>query len=230
MINPSRALKVLLCFVANLLLVLLFQVLSGTYSSELAHWPDEPSHAASALMVRDYIVSHSPPHPIRFAEIFYAHYPKSAIGIWPPLYYLVAACWLLLFGVSNTSFLTLTAVVTATLATLVAVFAEKLFGYKTAVAIGLLFVVLPQIVIGQTMFMLDIPVALMQFIAMWAFIKLVRTERVSWAIAFGILVALATLIKGNAIALVLIPVFFILLTGRWRMLIQKQLYLLINNI
>ncbi len=34
-------------------LVFLLQFLSGTYGSELAHWPDEPAHVTSALMVRD---------------------------------------------------------------------------------------------------------------------------------------------------------------------------------
>jgi hypothetical protein len=219
-------LKFAIYFTVSLTLVLILQVLSGAYQSELAHQPDEPSHVASALMTRDFLAASSFQNPIRFAETYYAHYPKSAIGIWPPGYYLAAGIWLLLFGASKTALLMLSASVTAMLATVVALFAEKSFGSPVALALGLFLITLPQVQDGSSMFMLDIPVTIMQFLAMWCFIKFIQTDRTSTAILFALLVVMAMLTKGNAMALVLLPPVFIVLTRRWDILKRKRLYLI----
>ncbi len=216
------SLLVLLFFV----LVLFTQLLSGTYGSELAHWPDEPSHVTSALMVLDYITSGVGEHPMRFAETYYVHYPKVAIGVWPPFYYLIAAIWMLIFGASNISLLVLSGVFTAALVSLVALLAWRMFGDPfVAILLGLLLLALPEIQFSSSLFMLDIPVALFQILALMCLIEYFRTERLSYAVYFALVTSVAMLTKGNAIALILLPLFLMLLMNRWDLLRQGGIYL-----
>ena len=51
----------------------------------------------TGLMVRDYIAAGFPDSPFRFAENYYLHYPKVAIGHWPPVFYSIQAAWMLIF-------------------------------------------------------------------------------------------------------------------------------------
>ena len=77
------------------LLTAILQWRSGAYSSDLATNSDEPAHVVSGLMVHDYaarllnLTALSLPVNLRaFAEAYYVHYPKVAIGHWPPSFYL----------------------------------------------------------------------------------------------------------------------------------------------
>src|SRR5689334_11391847 len=68
---------------------------------ELSSDPDEPAHYVSGLLVRDYLAQGVPGSPMAFARDFYLHYPKVAIGHWPPLFYVVQGVWTLLFTPSR---------------------------------------------------------------------------------------------------------------------------------
>lgn len=67
---------------------------------EIASHPDEAAHFVTGMMVHDYLRHHWGEHPIRFAEQYYARYPKVALGHWPPGYYSVQALWFAIFGTS----------------------------------------------------------------------------------------------------------------------------------
>ncbi len=101
-------------------LVLAAQWQAGAYQAEWTFNPDEPTHQVSGLMVHDYlaILSHGNfVSPLRFAETFYQHYPKIAIGHWPPGFYFLQGVWTLLFAPSRTSILILMALVSASVLT-----------------------------------------------------------------------------------------------------------------
>ena len=78
-------------------ITVLLQWASGTYHSDFGGYPDEPGHYVTGLMVRDYIAAGFPDSPFRFAENYYLHYPKVAIGHWPPVFYSIQAAWMLIF-------------------------------------------------------------------------------------------------------------------------------------
>ena len=78
-------------------ITVLLQWASGTYHSDFGGYPDEPGHYVTGLMVRDYIAAGFPDSPSRFAENYYLHYPKVAIGHWPPVFYSIQAAWMLIF-------------------------------------------------------------------------------------------------------------------------------------
>jgi hypothetical protein len=83
----------------------------------------------------------------------------------------------------------------------------------------------PLVAEGQIMFMVDQPLAacLLAATATW----IAYAERQTWvrAIGFAALAALAVLVKGNGWVAVLIPVFHLALTGRWRLLLSVKLAL-----
>jgi len=91
------------CIVLGLLGV---QYAGGAYTAEFTGHPDEPGQFVSALMVYDYL-STLPRDIVDWATQYYLHYPKVAIGHWPPGYHLLCAFWWLLTGPSRTTALLL---------------------------------------------------------------------------------------------------------------------------
>src|ERR1700722_397874 len=69
------------------------QVYRNGYRSSLANHPDEAGHFVSGLCVLDYLRAGWGTNPIRFVESYYAHYPKVAIGHWPPMFFVMQAAW-----------------------------------------------------------------------------------------------------------------------------------------
>jgi hypothetical protein len=99
----NSAARELFLFASFLAIVIALQWASGAYQAEFGGYPDEPAHYVTSLMVHDYIVGLHWGSPLQFAVDFYRHYPKVALGHWPPFFYIVQALWMLLFSVSRTS-------------------------------------------------------------------------------------------------------------------------------
>ena len=70
-------------FISLFVVVVSYQGLGEAYQSEFGAHPDEAAHYVTGLMIRDYIADGIPQHPMRFAETYYDHYPKVALGNWP---------------------------------------------------------------------------------------------------------------------------------------------------
>ena len=207
-----------------LCLAVLLQYRSGTYASEFGHEPDEPSHVVTALMFHDYITSAIPQHPVRYAENYYLHYPKVAIGMWPPFFYLLAAIWMCIFPASHGSLLVFIAVNCALIATLVALVVRRRFGALLGCLSGALFVSFYLIQYGTSLFMVDVTVALFAFASMLLLVRFFQTERTVDAVWFGIVTGLAILTKGNAMALILMVPLMIAGLRRWSILRRPGLY------
>src|SRR5438309_11882614 len=106
-----------LLFTLYFLIVAALQWRTNAFHSELGGSPDEPAHYVTGLLVRDYVAAGLPWNPLFYAQNFYVHYPKVALGHWPPFFYLVQAAWTLPFTPSRTSVILLMAVLTAIPAT-----------------------------------------------------------------------------------------------------------------
>src|ERR1700734_225623 len=87
----------------------------NAFRGEFGNYPDESAHYVTGLMFHDYFVSLHYFSPIEFAENFYMHYPKVAMGHWPPAFYVIQGIWGLLFSTSHTSLMFLMAALTAVL-------------------------------------------------------------------------------------------------------------------
>jgi hypothetical protein len=220
-----RIVRTLSAFVLFFGITVALQWASGSYSSEFGRDPDEPGHYITGLMVRDYIASGFPGSPLRYAENYYLHYPKVAIGHWPPVFYFLQAAWTLLFPVTFQSLLVFMAVLTALLSLSVFETVQSEFGVIAGVSIGALFTLLPLVQTYYKMLMMEIPVALLCYCAAIRFGKYLDTERWQDSGWFGLVAVVAIMTKGNGFALAFLPVFSLLLIRRWHLLRRMSFWL-----
>lgn len=198
----AYALALLLCVVTALAM----QAHSGAWNADLASDPDEPAHAVSALMVHDYLRQGLPGKPVPFAQRFADHYPKVAIGHWPPLFYAAEGGWMLVAGRSRTAMLVFVALCGAAL--LWSVFALVLRRstlFVACLATGLLAI---SPLFGHVLYMAR-PDLLLALLVLWAaafagdFVFAGR-PRDGW-MAVALMLA-AALVHGRGLVLLLLPV------------------------
>jgi hypothetical protein len=204
-----------------LLLFLLSAVLqrqSGAWESEFGAHPDEAAHYVTGLMLRDYLTHGFPGNPLAFAKKYYEHYPKVALGHYPPGYYIVEGGWLLLFGSSRSSALLLQCALSATAGLLIYLIARRFAGGWGAFGSAVLFVALPQVQATAVLVMSDLLVAIFCTAAAWAWGKYLQSDRLWYSLGYGICAAAAILTKGSGLLLALIPAMTLCLPGRFTLL------------
>lgn len=217
--------QTLLVFLAFFAVVFFYQWMEGAYESEFGGHPDEAAHYVTGLMIHDYLAGGLLGSPLAYAENYYKHYPKVALGNWPPVFYLAQAAWMLVFGPGRSSALLLMTMLTAALATLVFRILKEEFNGTMAATGTLLFVSLPLIQKYDGMVMGEILTATLMFGAVICFGRFLDNGRNSDAIWFGLLSALAIMTKGNGGALVLVPPVAILLTRKFSVLKRPALWI-----
>src|SRR5690242_14747062 len=135
---PLVRMTLLLLFVFAWIVYL--QWMGGGYSAEFIGYPDESAHYVTGLMVHDYLISHDLFSPLEFAQRFEDHYPKVAIGHWPPVFYGLQAVWMMLFSASRGSMMLFMATVAALISAYLAIWLYKEFGWAEAIIGAVLFV------------------------------------------------------------------------------------------
>ena len=213
-----------LVFLLFFIVEVALQFFGGAFSSEFGGHPDEAAHYVTGLMVRDYIAAFQPVSPMRFAENYYLHYPKVALGHWPPFFYVVQSAWTLLFSPSRVSVLLLMALLTTLLAVTVHLAIRSEFGPKAGIAVGLLLLALPLTQIYSKMIMAEILVALLNFCAVLCFGRFLNSEKWGDAGAFGICAGLAILTKGNGLVLAFVPPLALLFSRRFHLLARPAFW------
>lgn len=201
-----------------LLLTLLVQWLSGAYYAGLSGYPDEPAHFVSGLMVREYILNGHDFRPLQFAEWYYLHYPKVAIGHWPPVFYVLETTWMLLFAATKEAVLVLMAIVTAGLAVVTAWEVARRNGAGFGLGAGLLILSLPSVQSQTTMIMVDTMMALTALIAGVSLISLLETPNWKNGLKLGISISLVILTKGGGWAFAFVVPAALILSRRLSLL------------
>ena len=144
------------------LLAVALQWLSGAYEGEFNGYPDEPAHYVTGLMIRDYIAAGIPQAPMEFARNYYLHYPKVALGQWPPLFYVAEAAWMLLFPVTIPSMMVFMACLAASFSSvLYAVSRSASIGVRLSIGIAVVLLTLPSVTYLFSMVMGDVLGALL---------------------------------------------------------------------
>ena len=212
-------------FLIFLVLSLLLQWASGAHSSAFGSEPDESSHYVTGVMVRDYIAHGLPGSPIAFAKDFYIHYPRVAFGLWPPLFHVLSGVWMLVFGVGRMSIMFLLAGLTSTWAFVYYRIGMPALGRRSAVMLAVLLLLLPTTQRSTSAVMPDMPMALMMLLSMSAYASYLETERTKDAFMFGLWSALALLVKYNALALALLPILCVVISGKHRLFRSKSFWL-----
>ncbi|MET3130640.1 hypothetical protein AAKU55_000898 [Oxalobacteraceae bacterium GrIS 1.11] len=223
--NYSRALRSIGVFLIILGEVISLQCLDGAYSSGFGGHPDEAAHFVSALMVRDFLGHIGAVAPVEFAQSFYLHYPKVAIGNWPPLMYALSGIWFLVFGATRASALAFIALVVAATATAIYAIGRKLLSPFAGLFAAALYVALPLVQESSAMFMTEHLVTLLILLSAIQFARFAETQKTLDALLFGMLASAAILTRGSAWALLLVPPFVIALTRNWRLLLNWRLWL-----
>jgi hypothetical protein len=220
-INKTQSVAV---FAALLGSVVILQVLGGAYASGFGGYPDEPAHLVTSLMVRDFLAGLDFRHPWQFAQQYYFHYPKVAIGVWPPGFYAALGTWFLIFGASRASAIIFIAVVAATTASVIYFTGKRLVGRWAGVLAAVLFIASPLVQQSSARVMTEHLVTLGMLVSTLCFARFMRTERTGDGLAFGTVAAASILTHGNAWALGLVPAITLTLTNRWYLLHRLGLW------
>ncbi|HSW48981.1 MAG TPA: glycosyltransferase family 39 protein [Bryobacteraceae bacterium] len=218
---PGGALLWLLMLVVDLGLLWA----SGAFHAEFGEHPDEPSHYITGLMVRDYVASGFPAPPMPYAENYYLHYPKVALGHYPPFLYLVEAAWMLVFPVSRASLLLLNALLTAFGAALLGMIMARRYGPWAGVGAGIALITSPLVLRFCGMVMAEPLAFCLALCALVFCCRYFEAGRWQDAVWFGLFAALAVLTKQVALFLALVPPITVLLTGKFRLLKRPAFWL-----
>jgi hypothetical protein len=186
---------------------------------------DEPAHIVTGLMVRDYLASGMTSAPMEFARDYYAHYPKVALGHWPPLFYIGQALWTLAAPATRASLLVLMALLAALLATGTYRMAREEYGRLAGWCSGLVLLTLPHVVWFTAHIYTEIPLALINLGAMVAVARYLDSGRWQHSAAFGVWAAASLLTKGSGLALAPLPLLGVALTRRWDLLRRRSFWL-----
>jgi len=207
-------------FVLMLASVVLLQGANGAFRNDFGGHSDEPAHFVTGLMMRDYLGSFAWSDPLRYAKDYYSHYPKVALGHWPPLFYLIQSIWTLVLPPTRASLLVLMALITASLAvSLRGVLRAELTSCPwLGTLAGLVLIFLPLIQQSSGLVMSDILAALFCFLAAMRFGVYLDSGRLRDATAFGLYASLAAMTKGNGLALAFLPPLAILIDRRFDLL------------
>lgn len=207
-------------FLLYFCLILAVQWRTGAYFDDFSATSDEPSHFSNSLVVHDYLAGGFPEPPVAFLYRMYARYPKIAIGHWPPGFYLVMAVWMLFFGVTRTSALILIAICSAVLAVIIRGSILKETGPLEAGLSPLFGLLLPASSLYTASIMMEVPLALFATLSAIALVRLLETEKWTWAILTGLFLSMAACTKGNALALVPAYVAAIIVAAGWKWLFR----------
>ncbi len=203
---------------------LAIQLASGAYGADFNSEPDEASHFVGGVLVAQYLERPSPASPMAFAENFYLHYPRFAIGHWPPGLYLLEGAWFAFWGGTRAAALVLQALIAFLLVLSVYVCVRLRTPVAPALAAALLLLVSGplQRALGATM--ADSLTAVIALGAALAFARYLARPSLANALLFGLLAAMAMLTKGSAAPLLAVPALAILVARRFELLLRFDLW------
>ncbi len=195
-----------------------FQWRGDAYQSEYGGHPDEAAHYVTGLMMRDYLAAGLPGSPLGYAKKYYDHYPKVALGNWPPMFYVFQSGWSLVFSPQRVAMLAFMALLAGLTAMLVFCALKQDFGAVAGVAGAALLVSFPLFQQHTAMIMTEVPIALLSLAAILLYGRFLEKGQGADSILFGVVASVVILTKGSGFFLGLVPPVAILFTRRWELL------------
>ncbi|HSH96159.1 MAG TPA: glycosyltransferase family 39 protein [Roseimicrobium sp.] len=207
-----------LAFALIFAITVAFQRESGAFQSEMGAEPDEAAHYVTGLMMRDYVAAGCPGNPLAFAKKYYEHYPKVALGHWPPGFYVAQTLWTLPFGPGRASILVFMAALTGALGSLLFLILRRDLGNLWAITGAVILAMLPLTYQHAGMVMTEIPIALLVLLGAFFYGLYLEREQPLDSVLYGVIAAAALLTKFSALSLAFVPVIGILLTRKFHLL------------
>jgi hypothetical protein len=215
-----------LIFLVSVLSMLFFQGIAGSRSAELSGYPDEPAHYITAMMCRNYLLGGwRSESAVDYAENYYLHYPKVAIGHWPPVFYVVQFVWMLAFPTTISSLLYLQAVLIAAIAGILFLLARNRFGFVIGVLVWAAFLILRPTQVLASEIMSEPLLALVSLAATWVIARYFETGEMKFMIWFIVFAELAAHTKGSGIEFAGIPVLIAICLRRTDELRKRSFWL-----
>lgn len=208
--------------------VFLIAVTLVLYGQNLTHslgeFPDASHHLMNGVFVHDawHEAQAAAAGPVSFAIEYYRHYPAVNLGYYLPVFPVLEAGMMLLFGVSGAS----AQLAVLTCAVLLALFSFAWFQLRFprwwAGCAALLLVAAPYLVYWGRDIMLEVPLLAFVMGAMWFFERMLRSARPRWgeSLAWVLLTTLALWTKQHALMLPVIYLAAVVATRRWRHLLM----------
>jgi hypothetical protein len=168
-----------------LLLLIALVVSRGITKGEFYFDVDETRHAMNGVFMHDLMVDMPLKNPMQYAYEYYAKYPAIALPHWPPFFAFVEGIFFLPFGIS---------VWAGRLAVMASSLLGVYFWYRIgeehgprsqALLSGLIFALLPQVLLYESIIMLEIPRVVMCLGASYFWFRFIRSERALdlWGVA-----------------------------------------------
>lgn len=208
-----------------LLLVVTQQWRNGAFRSEFGAHPDEAAHYVTGLMAGDFLISGRWHQPLAFAEEYYSHYPKVALGNWPPVFYAIQAPWYLCFGPGRASAMVLMALTAAAAASAVFLLLRREADFALAAAGSLVFLSLPAACELSCHLMSEMLVTLLCLIAAVSWHGYLERPSGKGALCFGAVASMAIMTKGSGLLLAVYAVLLVAMHCRWSLLRRPHFYL-----
>lgn len=211
---PSRGVLAA-AFLAFLLEALTLQYASGAVVADFSsRSSDEAAHFVTAVMVREYLASGAWGTPFTFASDYYVHYPKVAIGHWPPGLYAMLGVWMLAAGTSRIAALFFMAVVAAAMALITFLAGRTLVGPWAGWFAGTVLLALPLVRESTGQVVYEHTATVFMLIAALQFARGIRDDRLRDWLWFGLFASAAILTSGSSWALGLVPPLALVLARR----------------
>lgn len=223
--GPGERVRRLLALGILAALAVALHAWGGAYTSEFGGFEDEPAHLVTALMLRDWLASLDFADPRGFVETYYLHYPKVAIGQWPPVFHGALALWMLAFGTSQVAVASFLSLIAALVAFTVQQVLRRPLGFAASVAGGALYLLVPVAFQCSQSVMTETTIALLSLWAVLSFGNFMDTGRWGWMAAFGVLGALTVLTKGSGLALAPLPLVALLAGRRLGLMARPALWM-----
>lgn len=185
---------------------------------------DEGSHFLNSYLIWSYLTEAIGKNPLSYAQDFYIHYPKISIGHWPPLYYSFLSLFFFILPHAPWPFLIINMLVGALPALLIARVIRKALGLQWAIVSAVIYVMIPIVLNNTIRLMLDQALASLCLLAAFIWSSYAKETRLRQGIVYAIVTSAAILIKGNGWLLGVFPLFHIILTGNWRLLLNWRTY------
>jgi len=187
---------------------------SGAFQAEFTGHPDEAAHFVSALMIYDYLAILPKTNPVTWAEQYYLHYPKVAIGHWPPAFHLLEAGWWLLFAPSRTTALLLLCLIATVTITILYRLARSSLPLPVTVGVVALAIASPVFQQSLEQTMVDMLCLLWTVLLMDATVRLIKRQDRNACLLVVLWLVGAALTKGTALCLAPVPLVALLASGQ----------------
>jgi hypothetical protein len=208
-----------------LVLALLTQEFSGAYKGDLNVTADESAHFTSSAMIHDYLLGGNLTSPLKFSLDYYNHFPRVAIGHWPPLFHFLQALVFMATGTSVPGAMIFQALIAAGACATVAAIIARRTTWVVGLCSGTAMLATAQFMFSFNTIMLDNFVGLLILLAALAWSAYARTGSLAWSTVFGLSAAAAILTKGNAYGLAFLPIVHAILSRRLDLLLSIRTYI-----